>query len=634
MNGSNRNGTGWGSIFVLLAVFFVSNALAESVHWPWKDPAPECEIGYIRPDAPSHPIAPIEGDRYEDWVPDTPDVAEMSSLAIHALTCATNPLQDHEQYFSVYTGNPLHMAHRADDWCTPKFTEAVALLRTVTGFWADGIPRADGSLFTSETTKGLDAAAARPIIEASGITQFTHTQPVGRIIKILAIYYLRDGNPMWLDMMDKMVNRFDEFAVKKDNYAYFGAFVYEPNAKLNTEDPSITMPIGILGEEINGRFVRACALTYRLTGNSKALELGRRLANYMRFHSQYFSSDGEFADIEHGHQHFHDHTNSLLGILEYARVAGDKDLLNFCKEGFRWAQSAAYGFGTITGFTPERAYADYPSSEGCAVADMIALACNLSAFGVKDYYEEAERWFRNYFSEIQLTKPKADNLVRHFRSLPREEIPYNETDDHVAERNIGSFSGWAGGNEWWVGFQDTDKFLMHCCTGNGARTLFFVWSHILDFKDGQLKVNMLLNRASPWADVYSFIPYQGRVEIKIKQTCSSVLVHAPEWIAMGSSEIQATVDGQPRPFRWEGRYLNLGEGKAGQRIAVTCPISERTVTEKMGRDTYTLLVRGNTVVGIDPPGRICPLFQREYMRDEQPRWRSVRRFAARKPIDY
>ena len=50
--------------------------------------------------------------------------------------------------------------------------------------------------------------------------------------------------------------------------------------------------------------------------------------------------------------------------------------------------------------------------------------------------------------------------------------------------------------------------------------------------------------------------------------------------------------------------------------------------------TYTLLVRGNTVVSIDPPGRICPLFQREYLRESEPRWRKVERFVADKQISY
>ena len=75
---------------------------------------------------------------------------------------------------------------------------------------------------------------------------------------------------------------------------------------------------------------------------------------------------------------------------------------------------------------------------------MEVLACNLSAFGAGDYYSEAERWARNYFSEIQLTRPKVDNLIRHGQTMTPKKLLYNETDDHVAERNLGAFSSFAG----------------------------------------------------------------------------------------------------------------------------------------------------------------------------------------------
>jgi hypothetical protein len=661
----------------ILSVISV-RVLADAAPWPWKDAKSAGPIGYVRPDAPSIPVAPVKGVAYEDMVPDTLDVAEMSNLTINVLTCAVNPLQDYEQYFSAYIGNPIRMAHNFSDWCTPKFTEALSLLRVVTGsgymaqvdqvwqdslcksigpdglyyfpikgkpwygkelWWAEGIARTDGSLFTvampdPEKLKDLDTYAmgrAHSVIEDSGITQFTHPQPVGRIIKVLAIYYLRDGNPVWKQMIEKMIERFDQLAVKKDDYAFFPAYLYEPNAKFNTNDPAIPMPQGIEGGEISGRFIRACALAYRLTGNKRALDLARLLTNYMRYQDDYYGADGEFT----GNRHFHGHTNYLLGMLEYAHVAGNKELLEFCRKSFEWAaKSPASGFGLVTGFAPEKAQLDRPTAEGCAVGDMIVLACNLSAFGVGDFYEDAERWCRNYFAEIQLTRIKADKLIRLGRTMPAKKLLSNETDDHVAERNLGAFSGWAAGNEWWGRESDTDNLIMHCCTGNCARALFFLWNRIVEFKDGQLQVNMLLNRASPWAEVYSFIPYQGRVEIKIKQPCSAVRVHAPEWVADGSAEIAITVDGSPRQVTWDKRYLNLGDVKAGQCIAVTFPIAEKTVTEKMGRDTYTLLVRGNTVVGIDPPGRICPIFNRDYLRDENPRWRKVTRFVADKTIDY
>jgi len=669
-----------GKILMLLCILdsALRQARADSYQWPWSDAVPPAgaKIGYIRPSATLLAVKPIQGKRYEDLVPDTTDIAEMSKLAINVLTCGTDRQQDYEQYFSVYMGNPLRMAHNFSDWCTPKYMEALALLRVVTGstsmaqvdqtwqdvmlksvgpdglyyfplqgkpwygkelWWAHAIACSNGSLFTIQKPdpkrlKDLDPYAlggANSLVEESGITQFAHPQSNGRITKVLAIYAMRDGNPLWKAMMKQMVARSDELAIKQGDYAYFPAYLFEPGAKFDPKDPRAGMPAGTEGGEINGRFIRACALAYKLTGDKQALELARLLTNFMRYHDgNYWGPQGEFA----GDHHFHSHTNYLIGMLEYADAAKDKELLEFCRKSFAWAKSPASGFGPLSGFTPEFADLNYATAEGCAVGDMEVLACNLSAFGAGDYYEDAERWARNYFSEIQLTRPKADDLVRYGQTMPPKKPLYNECTDHVADRNLGSFSSWALGNEWWRGPQE--NLLMQCCTGNCTRALWFLWRDILDFQDGELRVNMLLNRASPWADVYSFIPYQGRVEIKVHQACKHVQVHAPEWIATGSNAITVQVNGQPRLFTWQARYVNLGEVKAGERIVIQSPISERTVKEKMGLVTYTLLVRGNTVVSIDPPGRICPLFQREYLRDGAPRWRKVQRFVADKQINY
>jgi len=49
---------------------------------------------------------PYQREVYEDLVPDTFDIAECANLAINVLTCATNPNQDYEQYFSVIWVTP------------------------------------------------------------------------------------------------------------------------------------------------------------------------------------------------------------------------------------------------------------------------------------------------------------------------------------------------------------------------------------------------------------------------------------------------------------------------------------------------------------------------------------------------
>jgi hypothetical protein len=46
------------------------------------------------------------------------------------------------------------------------------------------------------------------------------------------------------------------------------------------------------------------------------------------------------------------------------------------------------------------------------------------------------------------------------------------------------------------------------------------------------------------------------------------------------------------------------------------------------KEKYTLVRKGNEVVAIDPPGRYCPLYQRDHYRVNDTRWRKVERFVS------
>jgi hypothetical protein len=208
-------------------------------------------------------------------------------------------------------------------------------------------------------------------------------------------------------------------------------------------------------------------------------------------------------------------------------------------------------------------------------------------------------------------------------------VGFNETAERLVERNIGTFAGWASGNEFasQIGIQQ-------CCLGNSARALYYVWDRIVQRNGDELRVNLLLNRASKWADIYSYVPYEGRVELKLKQPASSVLVRAPEWIKSGSPEINCKVNGSSRSLRWEGRYVNLGAGKPGDRVVVTFPISTRVVKETIGNVPYTLTIKGSTVVSIDPPGKVGPLYTRAYFTAPQPPMRNTQRFISSDEIHW
>jgi hypothetical protein len=68
--------------------------------------------------------------------------------------------------------------------------------------------------------------------------------------------------------------------------------------------------------------------------------------------------------------------------------------------------------------------------------------------------------------------------------------------------------------------------------------------------------------------------------------------------------------------------------KPGDVVVMSFPIAERTEVVWVEKERYTLVRKGNDVVAIDPPGRYCPLYQREHYREDETRWRKIEQFVS------
>ena len=82
---------------------------------------------------------------------------------------------------------------------------------------------------------------------------------------------------------------------------------------------------------------------------------------------------------------------------------------------------------------------------------------------------------------------------------------------------------------------------------------------------------------------------------------------------------------------FKGRYAVVGQVNRGQSATLTFPIPERTKKVRIqgppgGVNEYTLVIRGNTVVSIDPPGKYFPLYQRGHYRQGETLYRKVTRY--------
>lgn len=81
-----------------------------------------------------------------------------------------------------------------------------------------------------------------------------------------------------------------------------------------------------------------------------------------------------------------------------------------------------------------------------------------------------------------------------------------------------------------------------------------------------------------------------------------------------------------------GRYAKLGSMKPSQEVVMTFPISERTQDIVVDKKPYRVIIKGNTVVSIDPPGKVGPLYQRAHYRENHARWDKVQMFAPDKEL--
>jgi hypothetical protein len=598
-------------------------------------------IKYAAETIPDFTLLPYTGQTYQEFVPDTLDIHERARLALHALTEVPDPDAGYEIYFIVnFLHNPASMQHNwHDPLVQPKFVEAIPLLRLITGsdenlevesrlmehtlrnLGPDGLSYIpiEGRPWCEE----LKPYKVRPGIPGQYLSPFA----CGRTLSAMTVLAMRDPNGPWGKAARSLADALINLAVEHDDYAFF----WPSATSANKEKPQ---PGQVPTEEENGessRVPHGLVHNYKLTGYEPALRLAGKIIRYMR--NFFFDKDGSFLNSPGNpvFAHFHEHSHGLLAMADYCDVSGDQETLDFVSRSF--LKSMMYS-NDLMGYFPEFVNSrEWEGSELCEVADMISLALKLSEMGALDCWDSADRWIRNMFAEGQLT---STDWIKEFPYThltnpenifiaPSKVDPFS-TQEKVAWRNLGSFAGWPAVNDWYIG---NGPAIMHCCTGNAAQALYRIWEQTLTVMGDQVRINLLLNHASKWAGIHSHIPYIGQVDIYPRQACR-LAIRIPEWVQPG--EVRCQVNDMDRPVAWDGRYALAGSVNPGEKIVMTFPINERRDVIQVEKQQYRIVRRGNEVVFIDPPGRHCPLYQRQYLRTPDTRWRKIQRFISSEEI--
>ncbi len=496
---------------------------------------------------------------------------------------------------------------------TSRYMEAFYLARCMTGSQTgDEVLKNLEKLFLSYF-RHQDGLSYRPVIDQPFYSEAARVPYRGdiaegfdqsRVMFALAVWFMITGEQLPKKLFGEMISGIRAKAIQKDGLMYFTQAFFPPGFHPLSDDLPYPQQLYFAGTQI-GPLVK----WYELTGEELALDTARRLVNFFTRDSFYFGPEGSFESLEvvppgswdRINGHTHTRMGAIAGILKYANVVGDRNVLEFGKRAFDWFY---HGYCLVTGWCPEflgRYPIEQEGCETCTLMDLIAAGLELCHAGFDEYWSIVERVTRNQLIEQQVTDTSFMGFCNDFTRREFQEYPIHP--DTV----LGAFGGWCGINDF-VGNNVYSRCLMHCCGPSGIKALYLAWHNAVTFNQGKLRINLLFSRRSRYADVRSFDPVEGRVEIQVHQSCE-LEIRLPDWVEKG--KVRLKTNGQPVNFNWKGTRMSAGPVRAGTRVEVIYPLRTCTITEKAGSVEYRTRWLGDTTISISPAGQFVPLYQRE-----------------------
>jgi hypothetical protein len=310
--------------------------------------------------------------------------------------------------------------------------------------------------------------------------------------------------------------------------------------------------------------------------------------------------------------HSHATMHAVWGVAHLGVVTGESRYVDFARNVW----DALLLRGTGTGWFPA---GPDNCNETCCVSDMISVAALIARSGHPEYFDFAERYFRNYISNLQfIVTPEFETYYR---------TRNKGANDAQLQRGLEVLRKFQGGIIGGSGLNDFENELLGgasgfemfgCCAPEGMRAIHTAWMNTVDRDEesplgpGGVYVNSSFSRESKWGRVVSFLPEQGRLTVKaaVKDT---FFVRPPHWTPREA--VRAFVGTQRVAPVWSGAYLRF-DAQPGDELTITYPLIEFTheVSGLWPAAAPELHVSfqwlGNTVVGSTPAPKGTPLFAR------------------------
>ncbi len=527
------------------------------------------------------------------------DLVARAELAIHACTGLTNPERDGQPYsFAELHAEPPVAMHTAWDYSDVSGTllDALTLARIMTGRPQDGADACFARILArSQRDDGLMELPADPWTHTAPIVEMEWSQRGALMAWTTRLLAVDDADAQQRAL--RLVHGLSRHAVWEGDTCWFPASYLPSGGWTSRSAP------GKMGELlIGGQIVFPLARFAAVTGSDESLKLANGLIRFLRERSGAFEEDGAIRSNTAGY--LHSTTCFVLGVLKYGLVADRRDYVDWAYTAYRSASE----WGTDFGFFPhgmkgkERWQGDV-----CALQDMIEIALLLGMHRDPTCFADAERFGRNQLIEAQITdfdwlyKPLEVKMCQEtwWGNSPPEAL---STDD-ICGRALGTFAGWHAFND---AIDPASPRLMQRSTGAGARAIYDLWRYSVTRPEGAVMVNLHFSRDTRWATVTSYVPREGRVEVMMK-TRGVLAVRLPPDVTDPDVMVNFS---RPRQETVRNGYAWLEALQPGDVVSVAWPLTERVVRYNMGGVAFTGQWRGDTLLKVNPAGRLNPLYRR------------------------
>lgn len=499
-----------------------------------------------------------------------PETYFLQEAVDRGLTAIANRLDRNENFrpFFEIQLNPSpfleHSIWDLGDMCG-RFTDAFMLGRQMTGF----------DQFREEEN------ALRKLLPLCD--PYANPFMAGRMLIAFVDEYLAEPIPEYRKQVDDLVTLIGTKMTYQDDYA---CYFRHPKGWKTVNDAVFGDFTGYPTFPIGGIILALARYTETVRAPESEVLLDK-LCRFVLHESGTFEPDGRYK----GHTHSGGILTAAAGIMRWALRRNDQQTIEQMKNAFDWTMKYSSSWGWVPdGLGPENA-----SCESCSITDALHLALLIARHLDTSYYAIVERYARNQLLENQFRHPE--------KMLPSAPFP---NKDKVTSALLGSWASWSKPNSL-----DNSTSVEGCCLGSGIRACFLVWDDSITKQEDMVRVNMALSRNSPWMEVISYQPYQGRLDLIIHDA-PTLQVRIPEWV--NENEIVVTTGEQTLKFQMmPNRYIQLQGLKPVDHLRVEYPLRQMHNEEMVSGQTYNVCWRGDTVVSVLPEGKKYPLFVRNWM---------------------